>query len=164
MKFEYRSLSTEDAEAWLALRIEGAKAYPLGFLVTPEEAANISLEQARKIMGFGGSRGVFENQTLIGFCGYRPQTLSRTKHRAELGPFYITTKFHGSGAADALMNGVISEARQAEITQLELFADTENHRAIRFYIRHGFKVVATHPDGVRINGQPRDDHFCIKRL
>jgi len=164
MEFEYRELTETDAKAWQALRLEGAQSYPLGFLVTPQEASAITQERAVQIISFGAMRGVFVGNALIGFSGYRPQTLTRTKHRAEIGPFYVTTAYHGTGAADMLMNGIIAEAQAAEITQLELFVDTENHRALRFYTRHGFEVVATHPDGVRINDAPRDDHFCIKRL
>jgi len=61
------------------------------------------------------------------------------------------------------MQGVISEAESAGVAQLELFVDTENHRAVTCYEKHGFQRIATHRDGVRINGQSRDDYFmpCV---
>ena len=62
------------------------------------------------------------------------------------------------------MLGVIQEARVAKIEQLELYVDTKNYRAIRFYERQGFKWVATHTDSVRIDGISRDDHFYCLRL
>ena len=78
--------------------------------------------------------------------------------------FFVQSKYQGTGAAQCLMSGVIQEARAAKIVQLELFVDTENYRAIRFYEKHGFKWVATHPDGVRIGAQSRDDYFYCLRL
>ncbi len=164
MAFSYQNLGPEHAEDWQALRIEGVRDYPMGFLTTVEETASPGPDRLKEILNHGTIRGVFNGETLIGFCGYRPQKLERTRHRAEIGPFFVSGKYHGSGAAHTLMQGLIEEARGAGIEQLELFVDTENHRAIRFYEAHGFKNVATHPDGVRINGTSRDDHFYILRL
>ncbi len=109
-------------------------------------------------------RGVFDGEKLIGFCGYLPETLEQTRHRAELGPFYVSPLYHGSGAADALISGVIGEALLSKVEQLELFVDTENYRAIGFYERHGFEKIATHLDGVRIDGKSRNDYFFRLRL
>ena len=78
--------------------------------------------------------------------------------------FFVQSKYQGTGAAQCLMSGVIQEARAAKVAQLELFVDTENYRAIRFYEKHGFKWVATHPDGVRIGAQSRDAYFYCLRL
>ena len=101
---------------------------------------------------------------MIGFCGFRQESLERTRHRAELGPFFVTSKYHGSGAAMTLMEEIIDEAVELNVEQLELFVDTENFRAIQFYEKLGFERIATHPDGVRIDGISRDDHFYRLRL
>ena len=111
----------------------------------------------------GRHAAFFNHNTLVGFCGYRPELFERTRHRAQIGPFFVRPKYQGTGAAQCLMSGVIQEARAAKIAQLELFVDTENYRAIQFYEKHGFERVATHPDRVRISAQSRDDHFyCLK--
>ncbi|MDX8352597.1 GNAT family N-acetyltransferase [Cognatiyoonia sp. IB215182] len=162
--FIYRTLSPGHAEAWRALRVEGARDYPMGFLVTLEETKAVDPARCRAILEAGATRGVFDGETLIGFCGYRPNGLERIRHRAEIGPFFVTAAYHGIGAADALMDGVIGEAREGGLAQIELFVDTENHRAIAFYEKHGFRREATHYDGVRIDGQSRDDHFYTLRL
>ena len=62
------------------------------------------------------------------------------------------------------MQTLISEAIELQVEQLALFVDTENTQAIRFYEKAGFERVATHPDGVRIDGDSRDDHFYRHRL
>lgn len=149
---------------WQMLRLEGARDFPMGFLVTVEETAATPPERRRQILDFGTVRGVFLATTLVGICGFRPQQLERTCHRAEIGPFFVTKDHQGHGAAQVLMQGVINEAKESGIEQLELFVDSENHRAIAFYERQGFEPVAMHPDGVRIDGKPRDAYFYRLRL
>jgi len=157
-------LTPEHAEVWQALRLEGVRDFPLGFLVTLDEAAAASPDRCREILGGRSIRGVFEGKNLVGFCGYRRQQLTRVRHRGEIGPFFVTQSHQGTGAATALMAGVIKEAKDSGVSQLELFVDTENQRAIAFYKRQGFKLVATHSDSIRIDGQSRNDYFFTLRV
>lgn len=159
MRFNYKTLASEHAEEWHALRLDGTRDFPLGFLLTVEETAATPIERCREILDTGTLRGVFEAGKLVGFCGYRSQRLERTRHRAEIGPFFVASDYQGSGAAQVLIQGVVNEARESGIAQLELFVDTENDRAIAFYERQGFERIAIHPDGVRIDGVPRDGYF-----
>ena len=156
--FTYQTLSGNHAGAWQELRLEGARNFPMGFLVTVAETATADADRCRAILNAGATRGVFDKDRLV------PNHLERIRHRAEIGPFFVTAAYHGTGAADTLMKGVIAEAKAVGIAQLELFVDTENHRAIAFYEKHAFVRIATHYDGVRIDGQSRDDHFYTLRL
>ena len=162
--FAYKTVTSDSASDWRNLRLEGARDFPLGFLVTLEEMAAADIDRCSDILSNGTIRGVYDLEKLIGFCGYRPQLLKQTKHRGEIGPFFVTRKYHGSGAAAVMMTGVIDEARANRLEQLELFVDTENSRAIAFYERFGFERMATHKDGVRIEGRSRDDYFYALRL
>lgn len=162
--YTYRPLTAEDGTAWATLRMEGARDFPLGFLISADEAESMTSEKARSVLSNGTTRGVFDGPHLVGYCGLRRETLERTRHRAEIGPFYVTSAHQGRGAARVLMDGVISEARSQGIERLELFVDVGNTRALAFYRRQGFEPISIHPDGVRICGKPRDAHFCILRL
>jgi ribosomal protein S18 acetylase RimI-like enzyme len=133
LAFTFRKLTSDHAIEWQTLKLEGVEDFPLGFLITPEEALKTTKDRARTHLNFGTTRGVFYHNTLVGFCGYRPELFERTRHRAQIGPFFVRPKYQGTGAAQCLMSGVIQEARAAKIAQLELFVDTENYRAIRFY-------------------------------
>lgn len=164
MDFRYAALTRENAQQWQSLRLEGTRDFPVGFLVTEQEAATTSLERAADILASGTTRGVFSGKVLTGFCGFRRSQLERLRHRAELGPFFVTARFQGSGAADVLMSGVIEEARTGGVEQLELFVDTENVRAIRFYQRFGFAQAARFIDSVRIGGRSHDDDFMTLRI
>ncbi|WP_081455334.1 GNAT family N-acetyltransferase [Roseibium aggregatum] len=162
--FVCRVLAPEDSEAWQKLRLEGARDFPSGFLVTYEETAAARRDHCRKILAGGSFRGVFTEENLVGLCGYRPQQLKRTQHRGVIGPFFVTRSYQGSGAAKVLMAGVIEEAKSNGLAQLELFVDTENLRAMAFYERQGFERVATHYDSVRVDGESRNDHLFTLRL
>lgn len=163
-QFHYRILTSDHAERWQELRLESARNFPLGCLETPEETVATSSERCREILDGGGVRGVFVDDNLVGFCGYRPGRLTRTQHRGEIGPFFITQNHHGMGAADALMRGVVAEATKNGLAQLELSVDTQNLRAVSFYNKHGFEHMATQTDAVRIEGQSRNEHFYRLRL
>lgn len=163
-EFQCRVLAEDDAAEWRQLRLEGTRDFPMGFLLTHEEAAVASLERCQQMLSAGTTRGVFAAGNLVGFCGFRPQVLQRTRHRAEIGPFFVTRSHQGAGAANALIEGVIDAARQQGISQIELYVDTENLRALAFYERRGFRIMATLNDSVRIDGQPRQDHFMTLKL
>ncbi len=154
--FLYRKLGIEDAAAWLALRHEGAAVAPSGFLVTEAESRAMTVETASKVLAYGGLRGVFDEDVLIGFCGYRPQSMERTRHRAELGPFYVTPDFQGTGAAQAMMRGVLEEAKEGGVEQIELSVAPANARAIAFYERHCYVQFGVLPDAIRENGASED--------
>ncbi|MEP5153069.1 GNAT family N-acetyltransferase [Planktotalea sp.] len=164
MALTFKKLTGVNSAEWSALRLEGARDYPLGFLITEADVLGVSEDQARATLDSGVYYGVFDGETLVGFCGLRPQQLERVRHRAEIGPFFVKGSHHGTGAASRLMAGIIDEARSIGIEQLELFVDTENHRAIGFYEKQGFERIAMHPDGVRIDGVSRNDYFYILKL
>ena len=56
----------------------------------------------------------------------------------ELRQFYIRGPWQGSGAAAERMAWVLEEARRRQAEHLYLSVFTDNHRARRFYARHGF--------------------------
>ncbi len=160
----YLKLTAAHAEAYSHLRLEGTRLFPLGFLVTPEEVEALSLEGTKQRLEAGHMRGVVAGGVVLGFCGYRPGTLTRTRHSAEIGPVYVTPDAQGTGAADVMMSGVIDEAREDGVSLLTLFVDTENHRALSFYKRFGFEIEATHRGTVTIDGVSRDDYYCVLSL
>nr|WP_294168872.1 GNAT family N-acetyltransferase [uncultured Sphingomonas sp.] len=57
---------------------------------------------------------------------------------AELRQFYVLKPWHGTGAAEKLMDWVLDEARRRGAEHLYLSVFTDNHRARRFYARYGF--------------------------
>ena len=162
--FSYKTLSGEHAEAWHTLRVDGARCFPLAFLRTAEEMAAMTIDQCRKMLAAGQMYGVFDGEKLIGFCGFRPERLEQTRHRAEVGPLYVSPDYHGTGAADSLMTNIIDQARELGLAQVELYVNADNPRACGFYEKHGFTTVAKLFDFARVDDVPQHDLLMVLRL
>jgi len=72
---------------------------------------------------------------------------------AELKQLYVLKPWQGAGVAQSLMDWVLGEARRRGAAELYLSVFIDNHRARRFYARHGFEevgryafMVGTHAD------------------
>ncbi len=61
----------------------------------------------------------------------------------ELRRIYVLSRFHGRGAALELMEAAIASAREQGAPHLLLGLHPENHRAMAFYRKHGFKQIGT---------------------
>jgi GNAT superfamily N-acetyltransferase len=72
----------------------------------------------------------------------RPFTPTGTP--AELRQLYVLAPWHGAGVAAELMQWIIATARQRGADELFLSVFTDNHRARKFYVRHGFEPVGTY--------------------
>jgi GNAT superfamily N-acetyltransferase len=64
-----------------------------------------------------------------------------TSPAVELRQFYVLKPWHGAGIARTLIDWVFAMARGRGAEELYLSVFTENHRARRFYARHGFEEV-----------------------
>ena len=54
----------------------------------------------------------------------------------------------GAGIGSALLDWICAEARRARVTRLWLVTTNDNTKALRFYQRHGFDLVALHRNAV----------------
>lgn len=75
----------------------------------------------------------------------------------ELHQLYVLRDWHGAGVGPALLEWAIATARGQGARSLILSVYVDNHRARRFYARHGFVeigrytfMVGSHPDDDRI--------------
>jgi GNAT superfamily N-acetyltransferase len=80
---------------------------------------------------------------VVGYVKLGPSALPiETDRRAiELRQIYVLKEHHGSGIAAALSEWAIDEARRQNFEELYLTVYIDNHRARRFYDRHGFEAV-----------------------
>lgn len=60
---------------------------------------------------------------------------------AELRQFYVLKPWQGAGVAAELIAWVLDEARARAVETVLLSVFVDNHRARRFYERHGFELV-----------------------
>jgi ribosomal protein S18 acetylase RimI-like enzyme len=77
----------------------------------------------------------------------------------ELHRLYLTRETQGSGLADALMAIAQQTARTAKADAMVLGVFSENHRAQRFYAKHGFEKIGAYKFVV---GQTLDDEWIMR--
>lgn len=156
----YRDATPADAAALAEL---GAESFiqTFGHLYTPADLAlfldNHTAAGWAEELGDPGFavRVAEEDQAMIAYAKLGPPHLPFTpaSGSAELRQFYVLRPWQGAGVAAALIEWVIATARSRDADALFLSVFTDNHRARRFYTRHGFApvgayqfMVGTHAD------------------
>jgi len=78
---------------------------------------------------------------LAGYAFLLPESLAFVWDAAVLNEIYVVSDYRGTGVADALLDTVVSHAREQDLPldRLVLDVDRENDRAQAFYRRHGFE-------------------------
>lgn len=80
----------------------------------------------------------------------------------ELRQLYLFKPWHGQGIAEQLMAWAFEQGTRRGATEIWLSVFTENHRARRFYGRHGFAEIR--PYAFMVGSQADEDILCRKRL
>lgn len=125
----------------------------------------MSAERQRATLAQGNVYGVISDTAeILGFASLHLRSLDRIRHRADIGPFYIHARHHGTGAADVLMAALASRAKVAGVDWLDLWVAEGNGRAKSFYTRHGFVEVGRREDAVRIDGTSETDLMMTRHL
>ena len=76
----------------------------------------------------------------------------------ELKRIYVLSRFHGTGISAALLDAVVAASNGHP--RLLLGVKNDNHRALRFYAKHGFTEAGTRTFQV---GAQRYDDFVLAR-
>jgi len=80
----------------------------------------------------------------------------------ELHQLYVLGGWHGEGLGPALMDWVVTRARELERSELILSVYIDNHRARRFYQRYGFEEIGRYT--FMVGEQPDDDRLMRLKL
>ncbi|WP_083485962.1 type I methionyl aminopeptidase [Alicyclobacillus ferrooxydans] len=105
-------------EAW------GRPVQPMEVLYVPETTTYVLVDQQNHVRGF---------------CVYslRPPYL-------HINTIVLDAQLHGSGLATSVLDNIVQQARAKGMAGIELWVQTNNQRAIRFYEKSGFVYVG-HP-------------------
>ncbi|MBB5711366.1 GNAT family N-acetyltransferase [Sphingomonas xinjiangensis] len=100
----------------------------------------------------------------IGFCKIGPVSLpvEPGPPTIELRQLYLLERGQGTGAAQALMDWAIGKARTQGGARLVLSVYVDNHRARRFYERHGFVEIGRYE--FRVGNHIDDDRLMSLTL
>ncbi len=101
----------------------------------------------------------------VGFCKISSLKLPApdpAPGAAELRQLYIYKPWQGLGIADELTCWALERARARGAPEIWLSVFTDNHKARRFYARHGFTEIA--PYHFMVGDQADEDILCRKLL
>jgi len=90
----------------------------------------------------------------------------RARHVAMIGTFAVAPESHGSGLAARVIDHAIAQLRAEGVTRVELMAEADNPRGLRFYeklgfVREGVMRAAYHRAG---DAQPVDEIILARLL
>ena len=159
-----RALRRGEASEFKALWLEGLRNYPDAFLLTEAEASAVTLKQIEIAISAGVHWGVEKNGALVAIASMRIGGVSRLRHTADIGPFFVSAAAQGQGVAKRMLSGMLEHARSSGLKQVELCVDVQNSAAISLYRAFGFEVFGTRPRSVIIDGIARSDHLMICML
>lgn len=151
MTFALRRACTADAPAVRALFCRSFRA-TFGHLYRPHELdawlEERSDRQFRVETGCA-SHACFlgeDEGRLLGYATLGPQELGLSPEARwwVLKQLYLDEAAKGTGLADALLMQALAEARARSVEELYLTVWVDNHRARRFYARHGFEEVGAY--------------------
>lgn len=101
---------------------------------------------------------------LLGYCKIGPVTLpiDSGPPAIELRQLYLAERGKGSGAAQALIDWAIAAGRESGAARMVLSVYVDNHRAQRFYARHGFREIGKYQ--FRVGDHIDDDRIWSRDL
>jgi len=87
-------------------------------------------------------------------------------HVACLGTLAVDPRLHGQGVAHAMVSDAIDRLRAAGVKRVELYAESDNAPALRFYEKLGFVREGTLRKFYKRAGEPDyiDDHLMALLL
>ena len=115
-------------------------------IVDADYLARLSIEarHQRLLKGFGdGLRSLllFDGGELLGFCGFGKSLTPGYPDDGEIGAIYLRESAAGKGYGHALLTRAEKELHAQGYQNLVLDVFTQNTRAIKFYLAHGYVKV-----------------------
>ncbi|SEO87769.1 Ribosomal protein S18 acetylase RimI [Amphibacillus marinus] len=141
---EIRQLKSNDAESYLAIRLEALQNSHEAFATSYGEEKNQTENSYHDRLSSETTFtfGAFIDKQLVGVITLVRETLVKLSHRANLVAMYIKPEARGKGIGKLLVNSAIGQAAQLDgLEQIYLSVVTTNQSAKQLYLATGFEVV-----------------------
>lgn len=158
-----RRLESDDAAAFRALRMEGARRHPREFRFSPKDEDGQPLSAVRERLAGSFVAGAFAGGELVGIGGWTRLAGAKLRHKGLLWGMYLRPSARGSGTAGRIVDAIVNDAR-GEVETLVLTVVAHNAAARRLYERHGFVAYGTEPRAVKVDGRYVDEVLMAKDL
>lgn len=164
-----RSVEPEDAQKMLRYmkKMLGETPFllrsPEEFDYTPEEEARI-LEKRKADPRCLMLAAEMDGELIASADIHAHGDKRRVLHRADLGISVIKDCWR-QGLGSALMERLIAFAARSGYEQIELTAAAGNRRAVSLYLKYGFVVYGTRPNGMKYpDGSYSNDYLMVRML
>ena len=150
---EIRQLARDDAAAYQEARLFGLQESPNAFgssyaaeVDRPLEVVAARLDDVRNYVC-----GAFaDDGALIGVVTLRREPQGKTDHKAYVYGTYVRPEYRRQGVGRALMEAVITRAREVGLRQIELSVTQANEPAVLLYESCGFERYGLERDAFRV--------------
>jgi RimJ/RimL family protein N-acetyltransferase len=162
-----RTLQSDDAAEYQALRLRGLAEAPSAFASSYEEEVNTPVaEIARRLQpkDSGAIFGAFAESELVGLAGVERESMIKLSHKAYLWGMYVSPEFRKGGVGALLLKHALPYAwHSLRVVQVNLGVHTQNLNAIALYRRLGFVVWGTEQGALVVAGKAQDEHHMVCR-
>jgi ribosomal protein S18 acetylase RimI-like enzyme len=159
-----RKLTENDLEAVWTLRLQCVKDHPEVFSHTYEETLAEGKEPILQRLHQGDNMfyiGAIE-EGLVGMVRFHREKGLKLRHQGLVASMYVLPEKRGNGIGRALMEELITQAKQLDgLEQLHLSVLTTNLAARRLYQSLGFEVYGRAPRVIKFGGQYLDEDLMM---
>ncbi len=159
-----RRLVEQDAEDYLALRLEALQNSPESFGSTYEEEKDQLADkyktrfQSQESFTFGA----FEDDLLVGIITLVKEPRIKLRHRTSIVAMYVSPSKRGFGLGKALMDEAIRTAKELEgVEQIYLTVVTTNKSAKNLYTSLGFETFGTEKRALKLKNRYFDEDLMV---
>lgn len=106
--------------------------------------------------------GAFDGDRIVGTASFGISRWENFSSCGEIVTIYLLPEYIGRGVGSQLMNACIEELEFLGFTEILLWVLEDNHRARRFYEKHGFVCTDDYMDD-ELGGKPLREVMYIRR-
>ncbi|WP_323693359.1 GNAT family N-acetyltransferase [Sporosarcina jeotgali] len=159
-----KRLVEQDAENYLALRLEALQNSPESFGSTYEEEKDHSVDKYKTRFQSQDSFtfGAFEDDILVGIITLVKEPRIKLRHRMSIVAMYVSPSKRGLGNGKALMNEAIRTAKELEgVEQVYLTVVTTNKSAKNLYTSLGFETYGIEKRALKLDNRYFDEDLMV---
>lgn len=142
MQTSLRTITTADAAAYQALRLQALQEHPEAFGSDYADEATRSLAAVAERLQDLPERfvlGAWQDEELIGMVAFGQSLGKKVRHRGSIAGMYVAAEERGRGIGRALLDGLVARARPLpHLEEITLAVTVGNAAARGLYVAAGF--------------------------
>lgn len=163
MEIKIRELKAEEADAYKAFFLEGLKAHPDCFRISPADEAKEPFPTQGRPDSF--TLGAFTGEGMLaGVVSFHREGSNREKlrHKGLLFRMYVSSEFSGAGIGRKLIKTLTEKVKsETDIEQICLTVVHSNLRARQLYEKNGFRSFALERRAIKAGNEYFDEEQMV---